>query len=108
MIAVSQFKFHTHEEITSEFSEIVDDFFKGHVINELVISFNKKNHLLGLLHTDRVLLSVFHAEYFVVVGLLCHLKLSLLFQENIKLKKKHTTKTQTNERTPKINAASNN
>lgn len=28
LIAVSQFKFSTHEEITSEFSEIVDDFLK--------------------------------------------------------------------------------
>lgn len=54
------------------------------------------------MHKDRVLLSVFHAEYFVVVGQLCLFKIAPTISE------KYQIKEQTHNKNPNKHSASNN
>lgn len=48
------------------------------------------------MHKDRVLLSVFHAEYFVVVGQLCLFKIAPTISEKYQIKEQTHNKNPNN------------
>lgn len=58
----------------------------------------KKINLLGWMHKDRVLLSVFHAEYFVVVGQLCLFKIAPTISEKYQIKEQTHNKNPNKQR----------